>query len=138
MNQDSLKKNRIVRTTVGISINLIIAAIHVFRLGSYLNGDFYILYYSYASDILLPIGFYFLLCLNDVQIRFFRKWYLKALFVFLLATFIEIMQAFGIYILGVTFDRMDILMFGIGVSVAALLDVQVFERVIPGYKINEL
>lgn len=138
MNQDSLKKNRIVRTTVGISINLIIAAIHVFRLGSYLNGDLYILYYSYASDILLPIGFYFLLCLNDVQIRFFRKWYLKALFVFLLATFIEIMQAFGIYILGVTFDRMDILMFGIGVSVAALLDVQVFERVIPGYKINEL
>ena len=96
------------------------------------------MYYNYASDILVPIGFYFLLCLNDAQVRFFRKWYEKALIVFLLATFTEIMQAFGIYKLGVTFDVMDILMFGIGVSVAALLDVQVFERVIPGYKINEL
>jgi len=137
MNQGPLKKNRIVRTTVGICINLIIAAIHVFRLGSYLNGDLYILYYSYASDILVPIGFYFLLCLNDVQIRFFKKWYVKALIVFLLAAFTEIMQAFGIYMLGETFDVMDILMFGIGVSVAAILDVQVFEKVIPGYKITE-
>jgi hypothetical protein len=39
--------------------------------------------------------------------------------------------------LGETVDVMDILMFGIGVSVAAILDVQVFEKVIPGYKITE-
>ena len=120
-----------------MSINLIIASAHIFRLGSYLNGDLYILYYSYASDILLPIGFYFLLCLNDVNFRLLRNWYVKALIVFLLATFTEIMQAFGIYMLGVTFDVIDILMFGIGVLLAAILDVQVFDRLIPGYKITE-
>lgn len=118
-------------------IILIIASAHIFRLGSYLNGDLYIIYYSYASDILVPIAFYFLLCLNDIQIRFLRKRYVKALIIFSLATFTEIMQAFGIYILGVTFDVVDILMFANGVSVVAVYDVQVFERLIPGYKITE-
>lgn len=65
-----------------------------------------------------------------------RKWYLKAFIVFALATFTEVMQAFGIYVLGVTYDIVDIGMFGFGVLMAALLDVQVFERLIPGYKIN--
>lgn len=136
MNQESLNKNRIVRIATGVSINLIIAIAHIFRIGSYLNGNLYILYYSYASDILVPISFYFLLCMNDIQVRFLRNWYTKALIVFLLATFTEIMQAFGIYMLGVTFDIVDIIMFAIGVSVAAFLDVQIFEKIIPGYKIN--
>lgn len=74
--------------------------------------------------------------MNDVQVRFLRNWYTKALIVFLLATFTEIMQAFGIYMLGVTFDIVDIIMFAIGVSVAAFLDVQIFEKIIPEYKIN--
>ncbi len=136
MNQEALKKNRIVRTAVGIGVNLLIASAHIFRIGSYLNGDLYILYYSYASDIMIPVAFYFLLCMNDLQIRFLRKWYTKAFIVFTLATFIEIMQAFGIYMLGVTYDLIDIIMFGIGVLFAAVLDVQVFERLVPGYMIR--
>jgi hypothetical protein len=75
--------------------------------------------------------------MNDVQIRFLRKWYIKAFIVFALATFTEVMQAFGIYMLGVTYDIIDIFMFGIGVLAAALLDVQVFERLMPGYKISK-
>lgn len=137
MDKEVKNRNRKVRITVGISINLLIATIHIFRLGSYLNGDLYILYYSYASDILIPIAFYFLLCMNDIQIRFLRKWYTKALIVFVMATFTEVMQAFGVYMLGVTFDLLDIIMFGIGVLIAALLDVQVFERLVPGYKISQ-
>jgi hypothetical protein len=137
LDKEVKNRNRKVRITVGISINLLIATIHIFRLGSYLNGDLYILYYSYASDILIPIAFYFLLCMNDIQIRFLRKWYAKALIVFVLATFTEVMQAFGVYMLGVTFDVLDIIMFGIGVLIAALLDVQVFERLVPGYKISQ-
>lgn len=137
MDKEVKNRNRKVRITVSISINLLIATIHIFRLGSYLNGDLYILYYSYASDILIPIAFYFLLCMNDIQIRFLRKWYTKALIVFVLATFTEVMQAFGVYMLGVTFDVLDIIMFGIGVLIAALLDVQVFERLVPGYKISQ-
>jgi hypothetical protein len=136
LDKEVKNRNRKVRITVGISINLLIATIHIFRLGSYLNGDLYILYYSYASDILIPIAFYFLLCMNDVQIRFLRKWYAKAFIVFALATFAEVMQAFGVYMLGITFDPVDIIMFGIGVVIAAFMDVLVFEKLIPGYKIS--
>jgi hypothetical protein len=136
LDQDILRKTRIARTAVSIVIIIVIAAVHVFRAGSYLTGDLYILYYSYASDILVPVAFYFLLCMNDVQIGFLRKWYAKAFIVFALATFAEVMQAFGVYMLGITFDPVDIIMFGIGVVIAAFMDVLVFEKLIPGYKIS--
>jgi len=84
-----------------VGINLIIPSAHIFRLDSYLIRDLFILYYSYASDILVPIAFYFLLCVNDIQIRFLKKWYVKALIIFALTTSTEIMQALGVYILGV-------------------------------------
>jgi hypothetical protein len=45
-----------------------------------------------------------------------------------LTTLAEICQFFGIEVLGVTFDPFDILMYGIGVSVAALIDVKVFTK----------
>lgn len=125
-------------TIVGVTIMLIIGAIHSFRLGSYLDGEAYILYYSYASDIIIPFGFYFILSMNEIQIKFLQQWYTKALIVFGMATFTEIMQIFGYYVLGVTFDIFDILMFGIGVALAALLDKQVFERFIPYWKMNEI
>ena len=84
-----------------MGINLIIASAHIFHLGSYLNRDFIILYYSYASDILVPIAFYFLLCVNIIQIRFLRKWYVKVLIIYGLTTSTEMMHALGVYILGV-------------------------------------
>lgn len=124
-------------TIVGVSIMLVIAAIHVFRIGSYLDGEAYILYYSYASDVIIPFGFYFILSMNEIQIKFLQQWYTKALIVFGLATSTEIMQIFGFYVLGVTFDIFDILMFGIGVAIAVLLDKQIFERFIPYWKIND-
>ena len=45
-----------VREIVGIIIMLAIGVIHGFRIGSYLNGDLSLYYYSYASDLLLPFG----------------------------------------------------------------------------------
>ncbi len=92
------------RILVVISISLTIAAIHFFRIGSYLNGDSYLYYYSYASDILIPFGFYFLLSINDVQIRFLRSWKVKAIIIFVLSSLTEILQAFGIHVLGGAFD----------------------------------
>jgi hypothetical protein len=127
------KHNHTSRTIVGVSILLIIAAMHWFRVGSYLNGNLYICYYSFASDVMLPFGAYFFLCLNEPKIKFLQKWYVKALVVFGLMTFSEVMQAFNIYFLGVTFDPIDILMFAIGVGSAALIDVQVFARLIPNW-----
>jgi len=48
------------------------------------------------------------------------------------------MQIFGVYFLGVTFDIIDILMFGIGVLVAVFFDRQIFEHFIPYWKLNRV
>jgi len=111
-----------------ILIQVTIALMHVFRLGQVFQGQAYQLYYGYFSDFILPFGAYFLLSLNDITISVFRKWYVKVGLIFALTTFAEICQFFGIEVLGVTFDPFDILMFGIGVSVAALIDVKVFTK----------
>ena len=112
----------------------ILAAIHAVRIGSYLNGDLYIYYYSFASDLMIPFGAYFLLSLNEIQIRFLQKWYVKVIIVFSVMTFSEIMQHFGFYFFGDTFDWIDILMFAIGAFIAALVDKQIFERFVPLWK----
>jgi len=52
---------------VGVSIIVIIAAIHWFRVGTCLNGDLYIYYYSYASDLMIPFSMYFLLSMIEIQ-----------------------------------------------------------------------
>ena len=113
---------------------LLLAAIHGFRLGSYLSGNAYIYYYSFASDIMLPFGAYFMLSMNEIQLRFLRKWYSKVLIVFSTMTFSEILQYYGIYFFGVTFDWLDILMYGIGSLTAAFFDKQILERIIPFWK----
>lgn len=108
-----------------ILIQLIIAAIHAFRLGQIFDGQLYLLYYSYFSDLVIPFGGYFLLSINDATIPVLRRWYVKAGIIFFLATFSEILQIFGIEILGVTFDPIDILMYGAGVLIAAFIDVKI-------------
>lgn len=111
-----------------ILIQVAIALIHVFRLGQIFQDQAYNLYYSYFSDFILPFGAYFLLSLQEITISVFRKWYVKASLIFALTTLAEICQFFGIEVLGVTFDPFDILMYGIGVSFAALIDVKVFTK----------
>jgi len=117
-----------------ISIQLVIAAIHIFRLGQIFEGNLYNLYYSYFSDLILPFGIYFLLSANEYSIPFLRHWRVKALAVFSLATLAEILQYFGVYALGVTFDPIDILMYGCGVILAAIVDTQVFSRLFKFWK----
>ena len=111
-----------------ILIQLIIAMIHIFRLGQLFNGHAYKLYYSYVSDLILPFGAYFLLSINDATIPFLRKWYVKAGIIFSLTLFAEICQFFGIKVLGVTFDPFDICMYGASVLIAALVDVKLFTK----------
>ena len=137
MNYSDFKLNHKVRIIVGVIIMLLIAAMHVFRLGQLLSGDFYKLYYSFASDLVLPIGAYFMLCMNEIHLRFLRKWYVKAIIVFAAMTFSEIMQAFDIYFFGVTFDLLDILMFGIGTIIAVLIDKLLLEILVPHWKYSK-
>jgi hypothetical protein len=112
-----------------IIIQIISALIHGFRLGQIFNGELYILYYSYFSDLIIPFAIYFLLCANEFSIAFLRDWRVKSIIVFSVATITEIGQYFGIHFLGVTFDAIDIIMFGAGVMLAAIFDKQVFSRI---------
>jgi hypothetical protein len=116
------------RTALIFSIVLVIALVHLFRAGSYLQGSLYNLYYSYFSDILIPFGMYFLFCLEDVYFRFLRDWRVKALLVFGIASTTEVLQAFGVPLLGKTFDPWDFVMFAGGVLLAALVDRALFSR----------
>ena len=110
------------RMSVAIVVILLIAAIHIFRVGSYLSGRSFILYYSFFSDIVIPIAIYFLLCINDITLPFLKGWMTKAVLVFLIAMATEIAQGFGIPLLGNTFDISDFVMFGIGTLIAVGLD----------------
>ena len=133
---DVLKRNKRIRKLVGLSVMLIIALIFGFRIGNHLNGNLYIYYQSYAGDLMIPFGAYYLLCMNEIRLQFLRKWFVKALLVFCAMTFSEIMQLYGLYLFGVTFDLADILMYGIGVIVAVLFDKEIFERILPYWKYN--
>jgi hypothetical protein len=127
-----------VRTAVAIVIVVLIALVHAFRVGSYLNGSLFTLYYSYFSDVFLPFGMYFLLCMNDVRIPFLRDWRTKALLVLGVAFVTEVMQAFGVPLLGRTFDPLDFVMFVAGVLLAGFLDEIVFAHVIPRWSLQSI
>jgi len=119
------------RTAIVVGLLLVIALIHVFRVGSYLRGSLFELYYGYFSDIVIPFGVYFLLCVKDASFRWLRHWYAKALLVFVVASAAEVMQAFGVPLLGRTFDPLDFVMFGAGVLLAAFVDRVLFARIVP-------
>jgi hypothetical protein len=118
------------KMAVAIVVILLIAAIHIFRVGSYLSGRLFIFYYSFFSDIVIPIAIYFLLCINDITLPFLKGWMTKAILVFLIAIATEIAQGFGIPLLGNTFDILDFVMFGIGTLIAVGLD-KLFSKVFP-------
>jgi hypothetical protein len=119
------------RTVVVVSILLLIALVHFFRVGTYLRGKLFTRYYSYFSDIVVPFGMYFLICLNDMRVRFLRDWRVKAMLVFGVASSTEVLQAFGVPLLGRTFYPLDFVMFGVGVLLTALVDGLLFERLLP-------
>jgi hypothetical protein len=108
---------------------ILIAAVHIFRMGSYLQGELFNLYYSYFSDIALPFGCYFLLCTVEVPGPVLWHWEAKSAIVFLMPSIAETLQYFGVPVLGSTFDPLDYVMYAVGAISAALVDRQVFSRV---------
>ena len=117
------------RTMVIIAVILSVALIHILRVGTYFGGTTFKLYYSYFSDIVVPFGMYFLLCLKEVSISFLRGWRVKSVLVFALGAFTEVAQAFGAPLLGRTFDPLDFTMFAAGALFAAFVDRIVFTSV---------
>jgi hypothetical protein len=110
------------RRGVAGAVVLGVAAIHVFRVGAHLKGTQHRLYYGYASDLLLPLAMYFVLCLSERNLSFLGDWRVKAASVFAAASSAEVLQGLGVPMLGRTFDPLDFVMYAIGVLAAALLD----------------
>lgn len=114
-----------------VSMMLLIAGLHILGPGRQAQGLWYELYYSYFSDLALPFGFYFLLCISETNSPLLRPWWLKAALVFGAAAMAEILQFFGIYALGVTFDPLDLAMYAAGVLLAASMERGIFARWLP-------
>ena len=117
------------RMAVIFSIVALVAAAHIFRLGSYLQGELYNFYYSYFSDFILPFTCYFLLCIYEFYLPILRRWETKFAIAFLIPSIAETCQYFGIPVLGATFDLLDYFMYAIGALSAVVVDTQVFSRV---------
>ena len=117
------------RLAVVFSIVALIAAVHILRIGSYLQGELYDFYYGYFSDFIIPFGYYFLLCANEPHMPFLRRWTVKLAIAFLTPSIAETCQYFGLPVLGSTFDPLDYVMYGMGAISAVAVDTQVFSRV---------
>ena len=103
-----------------------IALLHFFT-GSNYEGPYPEFVNGYLLDILLPFAFYFLLCIPKTSLL--RLWIVRCMLVFGGACLVEISQLFGVPIFGRTYDPIDIIMYGLGISLAALLDTIVFRHV---------
>jgi len=114
------------RKTTALLINLAMAAEQIFNPLRGTRGLVHDLYYSYFADLGLPFAFYFLFCISDDKIPFVRPWWVKCAIVFAAASAAEILQFFGVYALGVTFDPLDIAAYGAGVLFAAALERALF------------
>lgn len=109
-----------------VAIMIPIALLH-FITGSQYQGPFPTFVNGYLIDILLPFGFYFLLCLSDNGVL--NSWIVKALLIFVACTAVEIAQYYGVPLLGQTFDPWDFVMYGFGVLLAVLCDTIFFPRI---------
>ncbi len=108
-------------------IAFLIAALHIFGPGRYLQGGALDLYYSFFSDITIPFGCYFLLYAVERHIPFLSRRGVKAAVAFLLPSTAETLQFIGIALLGATFDPLDYLAYFAGASSALLLDTLVLK-----------
>lgn len=125
------------RRVVIICIMVLIAAIHIFRAGSYLSGEMLNFYYGYFSDFIIPFGGYFLICAAEQQWPLLRHWNVKLAIAFLIPSTAETCQYFGIPVLGSTFDSLDYFMYALGVTLAAVFDMQIFPRVFDFWSIEK-
>lgn len=89
----------------------------------------WVLWISYANDLILPFAFYFFIRLGE---RWLKPWQWRALLAFAIPTLLEFGQylyyriSSGYYV--GAFDPVDILMYAIGVGLAVVLEQQVFAK----------
>ena len=91
----------------------------------------WVLWMSYAKDLIQPFALYFFICLGE---RWLKTWQSRALLAFAIPTLLEIGQ--GLYYqfspsryVG-SFDPLDIVVYAVGVTVAVIMQQQVFEKML--------
>lgn len=125
MNDKFVKKFIVV-----VFVALIVASVFVIDI-RWTNEIAYNFYHSYFADIAIPFMLYLLLAPNAERNRLIAHWWQRALAIFVLCTTSEILQYFGIFALARVFDPLDIVMYGLGVLLATLVDRLLFTRVFP-------
>jgi hypothetical protein len=89
----------------------------------------WVLWVSYAKDLIQPFAFYFFLCLGE---RWLKTWRVRALLAFTIPTLLEFGQflyyrvSSGHYV--GAFDPLDILMYLLGVGLAVLVEQFLFAK----------
>lgn len=95
------------------------------------QGTGWVLWVSYAKDLILPFAFYFFLCLGE---RWLKTWRRRALLAFAIPTLLEFGQLLYYQVstshyVG-AFDPMDILMYAIGVGLAVIVEQKIFAKLL--------
>jgi len=124
------------KTILVVVIEITIASIFVLG-ADWANRSIHVLFHSYFADIVIPFGFYLLLCLSADRQGWLVQWWQRSLAVFILCTTSEILQYFGIFALAHVFDPIDIIMYGIGTLAAMFLDRYLFAKIFNFWNLHE-
>jgi hypothetical protein len=93
------------------------------------QGVFKDFVHGYLIDIMLPMVIYLLLQVSlRNRVTTFWSRIIGAVFTFLIGTSVELFQMKGIPVFGNTYDPLDILMYGIGVTLGIAIDLLILKR----------
>ena len=89
----------------------------------------WVLWFSFAKDLILPFAFYFFVCLGE---KWLKTWQVRALVAFAVPALLEFGQLLnGPMLLNRymgSFDPLDLVMYAIGVGSAVIVEQKVFEK----------
>lgn len=106
------------RKIVIVCIALFVGGLH-FMIGPRYDGPFKHFFRGYLIDILLPFSLYLLCNARVIAMKFKLA---AAVGVFLIGVGVETLQYFHVPIFGRTFDPLDFLMYGVGVTLGFLFE----------------
>lgn len=111
-----------------VIISVFVGLLH-FLIGPNYSGPLPEFVVGYLMDILLPMNLYLLFQLsfrNKTSVRSSRIF--ASLFTIVFAFWVEFLQFKGISILGNTFDKIDLVMYLLGVLLGLLIDLYLLEK----------
>lgn len=92
----------------------------------------WVLWVSYAKDLIQPFALYFFICLGE---RWLRCWQVRMLFAFMIPTLLEFGQLLYHRVSTTpryvgAFDPLDIVVYSIGVALAVILEQKIFAKLL--------